>query len=95
MINRHDQVLRRETALPSFLNKDSAVTGHTRRAIQQRDCRSHQQRPSSAGDPQSSQIPTTRLASEAVTARFEQVFVDVGDRFPTVGPPDKDTLGIP
>jgi hypothetical protein len=41
------------------------------------------------------EVPTTHLASEAANARFEQVFVDVGDRFPTVGPPNKDTLGIP
>ncbi len=36
MINRHDQVLRRETALLSFLNKDPLVASHTRGPIQQR-----------------------------------------------------------
>ncbi len=45
--------------------------------------------------PKPGEVPSTRLASEAATARFEQVFVNVRDRFPTVGPPNKDALGTP
>jgi len=44
---------------------------------------------------QSALLPTTHLASEAATARFEQAFVNEHDRFPTVGSSNKDTLGTP
>ncbi len=44
--------------------------------------------------PKPDEVPTTRLASEAATARFEQAFVNKRDRFPTGGSPNKDTLGI-
>ena len=45
--------------------------------------------------PKTDEVPTTRLASEAAIARFEQAFVNEYDRFPAVGPPNKDTLGTP